>query len=369
MGLIEFFAYGYFIAYLFFLVLIIIIKVKYSPGLFWIINMLFLFSVFIIAYTFEPPMNYDLFRYHRILGIIKDYSFDRMLNYGPYRETIITNSFFYFVSKTNNFSLFSAIPTTMIFGLIIFASWKFINIFSVKFSHVSFFIISIISTSGMLGIISGVRQNWAWAFLMIAIYYDFFSNNQNKIIKVFLYFIASAIHLSSLPILIIRLVYNFLKINNTSRFFFLFWPLIIVFLNQIYAYLPILFQITLDQFEIYENFDLVITPLLMIKVFVYILLIQQILKIEKMPFKWSVLNKDFINFYMILLLFGLSSFYVPTLFGRIQSLVIFISLPIFSDLLNLYTIGKNIKITILAVTFLLQFVYQDLIPFARLLNL
>lgn len=194
----------------------------------------------------------------------------------------------------------------MVFCLVIFTSWKFIKNYKLKFSNTSYFIISIISMSGMLGIISGVRQNWAWAFFMIAIYYDFYSNKKNKILQFLLYIIPLSIHLSSLPIILIRIIFAFIKNNKKVRFFFLFWPFIIIGLEMINDYLPNFFQITLDQFGTYNNFELIITPLILIKLLVNIILIVLVFKLERTPEKWNVIETEFLNFYIILLLYGFS---------------------------------------------------------------
>src|SRR5699024_2457121 len=109
------------------------------------------------------------------------------LTYGPYKDTILTSTYFNIMSKFDSYGLFQTLPILLVFILLFYWVYFFYTQYNIKFRSISFYLVSIISVSSYLLILTGIRQDVAWTLLMSAIYYDFFSNFKNRWINLMLY--------------------------------------------------------------------------------------------------------------------------------------------------------------------------------------
>ncbi|QIK51232.1 hypothetical protein G7058_03670 [Jeotgalibaca porci] len=352
------------IFYYFFLVFVILANIELTKVYSRILNTVFLCSVLVVAYNFIPTQQMDLYRYYLMLDEVEhmDINWNQIINYGPYRQTILTSIYFNIMSKIENRSWFVIFPTGMVFSLIFFVSNKFRKDYNITYSSFAFFMVSIISVSSVFLIITGVRQNLAWSLLMVAVYYDFFSKEKKRVMNVVLYVLPLLVHLSAAPIVVLRLVLILVKKFPFLKYLLILWPLSLIIFTNIHNYLPPILQSSLVVLGRYvENVENYIpTAQFAVAIVSYVLILFLITSMKKRNTLANFISKDYYNFYYLVLLFGISSIFIPTLFSRTFELVIYISLPMFSSVL---TTKFNFRLPILLIIiamFVVLFYWQDL---------
>lgn len=352
------------ISYYFFLVFAILVNLRLSNKQFKLLNLLFFISILLVAYNFEPTQEMDLYRYYSMLDEVKyrELNWDQIVNYGPYNQTVLTSIYFNVMSKVQNRSWFSVFPTGIVFTLIFIVADKFKNKYDISYRSVAFFIINIISVSSLLLIITGVRQNVAWALLMVAVYYDFFHKDRKLLIAIVLYIIPMLVHLSAVPFIFIRIILILVKKFKYLKYLLLLWPLSLVIFTNAYSYLPSTLQSALNVLGNYvnniENYKP--TAQFVIAIIGYFLILILVNNVKKQVSSSKFITKDYFNYYYLVLLFGISSIFIPTLFSRTFEFVMYISLPMITVVLSSKFILKKQILLLIILMFIVLFYWQDL---------
>src|SRR5699024_357385 len=134
-------------------------------------------------------------------------------------------------------------------------STKFRKIYKISYQTHSFYILGIISVASLIGIISGIRQNLSWALLMLALYYDYYIKDNNKIILIILYTLPPLVHLSSVPFIVIRIGIVFIKKIGFFKYLIILWPLFIGLISNFYFILPPVFQSSFQLLEFHTSYS------------------------------------------------------------------------------------------------------------------
>ncbi|MFV8808140.1 EpsG family protein [Aerococcus urinaeequi] len=285
---------------------------------------------------------------------------ENLLTVGPYKETVLTNLYFYIMSKSENLGWFAALPPFMIFGILTFVCLKFIKEYKVSFRSISLFLVSIISVSSLLGILTGIRQNSAWAVLMLAFYYDFFSKDKKKVNSILLYLTSILIHSSAIGIVSLRILLIIIKKFPWAKYLLLLWPLSLVSLTIFESFLPSILQNAAQTLEYHYSRDYIVTAKFLVGGLAYVLILFLILKLKNKVGTEELFPREYYEFFLLLNLFGISSYMVPTLFERTIEFVMYMSLPFIHVLLRSKFVFRRTIILILVVMFMALFYWQDL---------
>lgn len=357
-------AFTFILIYYSFLLFGTMINVKLTNIYFLLLNFFFLISVIVISYNFIPSSSLDLYRYYVILGRYELMDLAHNMEYGRYSNTFLTNIYFHLISKVSNRGFVSAIPTGITFSLILYTTLTFRKKFNCSFQAISFFMISIISVSSLIGIVSGLRQNLGWAVLMLAVYYDFFSDKKNFVIKGLLYLIPIMIHLSTVPFIAIRIITFYTKKFNFLKYLFLIWPLLVGLINTFYFRLPSVLQNSFEMLLFHTSYGSAsITYKRLFAIIGYIIFLYFALNLKKISILNLSYNKssEFLKFYISVIFFGISSIFIDfILFGRTMELVIYLSLPIMIELFRSNIFLKKFLVIILLFLYVFLFYTQDI---------
>lgn len=355
------------IYYYMFLILSVFLKAKITPKQWKISSVIFIIAIVFLTYNFIPDPTLDLFRYYHYLEEIKSKSWEEIFSYGTYSNTILTQIYFYIISITGNYSLLSTISTTMLFTIILYVINKYQENSDFSYSAASFFIVSIISVATLAGITSGIRQNFSWVLLMIAVYYDFFSRKDKLITRVLLYILPLMVHMSTLPFIALRLIMPIIKKYPWLKYGLFFWQFGIIIADRIKGVLPEQLLRPVNHLILYVNLSFNPSLTFMLTFVSYLLIFYFIYKLSKET-NFKEHNLTYFNFYTSVAFFGFASFLVPTLFTRTFEFLMYISLPIYSQVIRTEFRFKKAVVSILLIIFMLMFYYTDLhagYPFLR----
>lgn len=336
---------------------IYIFKIKFSRNIFGMLLVILFISMIFLAYNYVPIHTNDLYRYYRMLDDTHNWNWQQYQNFARYRDTPITNLYFYSMKGVNNRSLFAAIPVMIVTLLLSKTIIYFNKIKKINLRAIILFLVSTISFATLILIISGLRQNVAWAFLMTAVYYDFYDKKRNLLVTLVLYTVTILIHLSTAPILALRIIYTITYKNNKLNYLIVLWPVLITIFQSFSSHLPLQFQLALGRFDLYLDRN-VLDLHHVIAFWGYLILIILILRIRKNK-DYQFINENYLNFYILILLFGFTSIFVPELFKRTFGFILYISLPLFAEVVdNNNTISHLTSSIFLSLQFFI-FIYID----------
>lgn len=358
--MIAFFSFIYIILNIVFLGFTVLLNVKLTLKQYRMINILLLISIGLLSYNYIPTPDQDLSKYYDILDYYKILTWKYAFEQAPYSQTPITNAYFYWMSRLDNYSLFAMIPTVVNFGLVYFVADKLTRKYNLPFQAFALYIIGIVSVAGLLGTISGIRQNLAWSFLMLAVYYDYFGERIiYKPFKILLYLIPFLIHTSTMPILILRIYLVLIGKIRFLKYSIVLWPFTLIFINQFNTYLPSVFQSTLNRFWYYTDTGVIEGFRFLSSLVGFLILGLMLIAIRKLN-----LNTDnkFYNFFLLVFIFGVTSVTLPTLFGRIFTFLMYISLPIIGIVFKSSFKFRSILIYTYTIFLILVFIYKDILP-------
>ncbi|MGH2075733.1 EpsG family protein [Aerococcus urinaeequi] len=323
-------------------------------------NLMFISLFFILGYLYQPYRNYDLFRYFVEMNLLSRYSYLDSFSVGVYANEPLIHTVFYIIGKIGNFSLLSSTAMGTITTLIVLAGYKIIYNKNYNFANYSFFLYFTV-VIGMIGIVntmSGISQILAWSFALIAINYDYFSQNKNKIISFLLYLIPLGIHSSSIILLLIRVFTIVFKKRSKSIWLIILWPISLSIIALVYDYLPSYFQYLTLKLELYTSGTIEISIWQTI-IRIIILIILLVWTLKKDDSEENIQMIEYKKFYLVLLLFPCSSIFASTMFGRMTSLILLASFPNFDKMIrNRTLVGWLSVVSILIITFV-NFVISD----------
>lgn len=323
-----------------------------------IINFIFLLSIVVLSYNFVPDPSLDLFRYYNYLDELKNVSWTNIFNHGGYRNTVITQLYFYIISLIDNYSILSLIPTTVLFIIIFNVANNFREQKQITFQAYALFIIGIISMANLSGIISGIRQNFSWVLMMYAVYYDYYKKPKQNNWRVILYLLPLMVHLSALPFVLLRIIMPVFKYFPKLQWLLLIWPLTIVSVDMLRLVLPPVFNEPLARLVNYTSLSISLSPRILITLFGYLIILLFLYKINKNTELTQ--NESFLKYYSSVVLFGVASFIVPVLYVRTFQFIMYLSLPIYSGVFKSDNRFDKLLVNLLLALFIVMFYYGDL---------
>ncbi|HFI0464564.1 TPA: hypothetical protein ACGOYX_001909, partial [Streptococcus suis] len=140
---------------------------------------------------------------------IGDFSFANQ--FGSYRYTPLMNFILFVISKNGNYHLLSFIVSSLTFFIVFVLSITYSGNFITNRAVNSLYLLLLIGSVSLIGIVSGIRQNFAWAIMSLVIFIDFFVGLKAKVLVLILYILPVVIHLGSLPIVILRVLFILLN--------------------------------------------------------------------------------------------------------------------------------------------------------------
>lgn len=169
----------------------------------------FAFILGIIAYYWVPPIDFDLYRYHIALDNFKKINFNTFWEIYGSKKEIISNLLFYIVSKFENNNLLQFITTFIGYGIIFYIISDYCK--QKKYSNIIFVIsfLYVVASLRYLNFISGIRNTLAVIIFGLGIYLEYVKKGK-KIICNLIYISTIFIHISSLLLVALKLVYTYI---------------------------------------------------------------------------------------------------------------------------------------------------------------
>lgn len=323
--------YGVSIIYLLLMVILLIlslfVNIKVSTKQSYLLSALSALSLGVIAYGTFPNEGTDLSRYYVELDIMRQFGLDYVYNSSLYKDTFIINMIFYLISLTNNNNLLPFISTVIIFLFFFHVIIQEQKKFNINSTVVSLFILSFIAVIFLRPLLTGVRQHLALTILLFAFYRELIQNKKN-ISTLLIYIIPTLIHVQTVPILIVRLLFLFKGKIYKLRYLLPFWSLLIPvfsFVSQKNNYLSYSYEKLLGyQENEYPDIRLYITVI----VFFGLLFFLASTVSKEKAILCSLNLEKYMKFYNLLLLFTVGCFPIPHLFARMIGFSTYMSLPI-----------------------------------------
>ena len=351
--------YGLSIIYLLFMVVLLIlglfVNVKATTKQLYFLFILSALSLGFIAYGTFPNEGSDLSRYYIEIENMRHRGLEYVFNDFLYKNTILTNVFFYLISLTNNNHLLPFFSTILTFSIFSYVVIKVTKRYNIKISVLSIFILSFLAIIFLRPILTGVRQHLALSIMLLAVFKDF-NENKRDFKTILLYILPLLIHTGTIPIIIIRILYLFKGKFYKIRYLLLGWTFLIPFLSIIFLntnnYLSETFEKLLGyQYSDYPDMRLFIILILILLLILY--LVKTVSKEKKNLQDFKL--EDYTKFYILLLIFTVGCIDIHHLFSRMLSFCIYMLLPI------LFLFYKNDRKTKTIVTFLFLFLIFGLL--------
>lgn len=334
-------------------------NVKFERYQFIVINLIFIILVTTLGYLYVPYPNYDLTRYFIEMDYLSRFTYLDSLTVGKYTNEPLAHILFFIIGRIRNFSLLSATTMGTIFLLITVANYKIIYNKKYNFKSYSFYvyILVVIGMTGFVNSMSGIRQMLAWSFALLAVYYDYFTDDKNNIVRIILYLIPLGFHSSAVILLLTKIFMFAIKRKPRLVWLVLLWPLLLSLLPILYPYLPIYLQYLSDKMQDYTSgyFELSLLKTLVRSIVLLLLL------------WWTLRNnkdsklKDFNKYYLVILMFTFSSIVASVMFGRMTTLAIITSYPTIDGMVKDKTLIGWASLLIIILISIVNFVDSDLI--------
>jgi len=325
--------YGVSIVYFLFMVVLLIlslfVNIKASTKQLFFLFSLSALSLGFIAFGTFPNEGSDLSRYYVELENMRQGGLDYVNENSLYKNTILTNFLFYAVSLTDTNNLlpfFSTVLTFLIFSYVVIKETKKYNI---KSSVLSLFILTFFSIIFFRAFLTGIRQHLALSIMLLAIYRDFIENKKD-FKTILIYLIPLLIHVGTIPIIIIRMLYYLFKGKiYKMKYLLLFWTALIPFISIILVNTNSYFSFIYEKLINYQDNDypdMRLYIILIIFLFVILLIAKIVSNEKKLLVEFKLVN--YTKFYILLLIFTVGSINIHHLFSRMLSFSVYMLLPL-----------------------------------------
>lgn len=317
-------------------------NVKVTKNQLNIIIVFAIISLSIVAFCSYPNQGTDLSRYYTELTNMRNHGLEYVFNESLYHETYLANLLFYIVSLTGINGLLPAISTALTLLCFLYVLKKEIFIFKPSSKIVVLYILSFISIVVLRALLTGVRQHWGWSFILLAIYFDFLSTPQRKKTSILFYLSSIFIHVGTLPIILVRIFYALTRKYKKAKYLIVLWPLFIASFENISKLLGGIFEYAYEKLFIYVDIEYTDMRLYVIRIIFYLIIVFCAFFIYKTnPTSMNLKTKNYLNFSLYILIFGLASFNISHMFSRFITFSSYLAFPIFVLFFN--NINKKIR--------------------------
>lgn len=275
-----------------------------------------------VAYCAWLGNGGDLARYYLIMNGMKGQSLEWAITEGYYKNTPLICIMMWGIAQTENFQLLPCISSGLILSSILYVFFSEKRKLSISNEVGILYIVVLFSVTTICAILTGVRQNMAYALMILAVYRDIFKHKRNWLTWI-LYISMCFVHTSGILLLVIRLA---ALLKGKFRYFIMLWYIAVPFFS-ILAQLGGVFAEAFDKLmgykEVNSSFDSRYFFARIIILCVNIV-IWRVLKHNKK-------NDMYFSIYESFVLFALGSIMVEQLFSRMITAVVYLSLPILSE--------------------------------------
>ena len=307
------------------------INIKFTKNQFAFFLVLSSLSLSFIAFGTDPFPEMDLYRYYTLLDKMRYGGLDYVLTRSPYRATIVINMIFYLVSLINVYNLLPFISTLITTLCISYVIYKERERFNIASKVTALYIFSLISSTSLILILTGVRQHLALSIILVALYRDLIEDKK-KFSTLLIYTVSLLIHFQIIPIIAIRMASFFLKGKIYKfRYILMFWAGFIPFFdfnyNNEYLYTAYNKLLGYSQYGFFDMRLYYATLMFFLVLCICIFLVSK----EKEVLKEMNLE-NYIRFYNIISLFTFGSMPIHQLFVRLAGFNFYLSLPVLAVL-------------------------------------
>ena len=191
-------------------------------------------SFAIFAYCYEPTTNSDLVRYFEYLDLLEGKSFLDAFRIGQYGKDNLYSFVFlgWLVANVGDIRLLPAISTFSVYYIGLFVTCKICEDASLDKRDCFRYILIIIFSLSLYGIVNNIRNIWAFSLVCYAIFRDVYSKKRD-LVTLFLYVFPLFLHSSAILFVIIRIILVApKKIKVICSFLCFFVPLLLNMLSS-----------------------------------------------------------------------------------------------------------------------------------------
>ena len=299
------------IAILIMTLFILIYKVRLSKSIKLIAFVMLGLALGYIAYDTLPGIGDDLYRYNIILDDMYLLGKDFFEKYSYFGEISIIEYYFFIFS----FYIFYKENIKL---------RKDDN--NLNKNSILMYIVLIVSCIFFRKIVSCIRYFLAFAILVLAFYRDYVEGKTN-ITTIILYIISGLLHYCVIPFIIIRVIFNKKFKLLKYKWIVLIMPIIVMFILKSNIFNDVLLLNTMiNKFEFYTSNQTVDVKLMFMQIVLWFVLFAWTNNILKQNLRKT--EKDYIQFYQIILITMITFLFVPEFFTRYFELICLLSFPI-----------------------------------------
>ncbi len=319
------------IAILIMTLFILIYKVRLSKSIKLIAFVMLGLALGYIAYDTLPGIGDDLYRYNIILDDMYLLGKDFFEKYSYFGEISIIE-YYFFIFSNPVLKRFLPVVTVFIFYSILFYIFYKENIKlrkddnNLNKNSILMYIVLIVSCIFFRKIVSCIRYFLAFAILVLAFYRDYVEGKTN-ITTIILYIISGLLHYCVIPFIIIRVIFNKKFKLLKYKWIVLIMPIIVMFILKSNIFNDVLLLNTMiNKFEFYTSNQTVDVKLMFMQIVLWFVLFAWTNNILKQNLRKT--EKDYIQFYQIILITMITFLFVPEFFTRYFELICLLSFPI-----------------------------------------
>lgn len=287
----------------------------------FLVGSVFVICMVLIAYSSWLGTGSDISRYYSILNGLEGKSFAWAMKNGTYKNTILTNAFFWLIAQTGNNHLLPAVSTFLILINIIYFIRLETKRDTLEPSTQITYVILYLAVASFAAVMTGVRQDWMISVFAIALHRDVVQQKRG-VVTILLYAASCMIHNSALLLIIVRLAS---LVRGWVRYIFLGWGVLIPYAER-FTSLEGIFGEAADKLNKYQGVqDLDIRNILARTLMTAMLLV--VLLWMKRKDK----QNRYYGFMETLMIFCFGSVGVQHMYARLLTATSVLSLPLLAD--------------------------------------
>ena len=293
----------------------------------------FILSLSIIAFFTKPYVEDDLVFYFQLLRDMRQNGLRWTLTESIYASDIVINLYFYLIAQTGVYQLLPALSVAIIYSLLFASLYQVQSRYKTSLYPLLFFLAVHFSFLFFRWTLSGIRNYIAFSLFAYAVIREFVLKKQGPLNWV-LYLTATFTHFSLAFFLLIRVLCSRFLYGYVRRWKYVLvgWGLVCGLAARVLTLVPIGFiqkiASKIQVYFLYMDFD-------MRKVVLRFLLFVMLLFMYSMVHKYNRQaiddKKRYYAFLEITMLLILGAVFIPLLFDRSVSFLLFASFPLFAD--------------------------------------
>ena len=192
------------------IIIVLNIKKDNKKNIYLVIAFDIALALAILSYMWIPSEEYDLYRYYSWMDNMQNLKGSKLINYlYTSRGEPLTMTYFYIISKTNNYSLLQFFPTLIVYFIIFYMIIDYVT--EKKYNRTMILIMCLLFVSLYKFILlpSGIRSTFGLTLFSLGLYLEYIKRNKKWYIKL-LYILSLTIHNGTIILLLIRILLSFI---------------------------------------------------------------------------------------------------------------------------------------------------------------